>query len=237
MGDAVFDVVERHFKDVQLFLPQVGAFVVESRIIDARVVAVHHGKPHFLAVAGGVVRVGIHQVLERVDGCDPREKPDDLFEFADSAAVGVGFVRVEWRKVRGPDEFHAHTGNFGKFRGHVVEGGQGQVGDSKLLEGMSAFMEKGVNIAIGSRGVHKDKGTPAFFKSDLVSAGSFSPTAVRVDQFFLLHGAEPVGGLRGKPVEYLTDFFNQFVAFLKRLERRAGKGIDVGVPRAQAFKF
>ena len=73
LRDAVFDVVEGQAEDMQLAVPHGLQRVLMTRPVDGGSKAVIEVQPVLLAIFARVRGVQIDPVLERIDGCDPRE--------------------------------------------------------------------------------------------------------------------------------------------------------------------
>jgi hypothetical protein len=81
LRDAVFDVVERHFKNVQLPVPKIRFFLLQTFPTDntGAEFAVDL-KPHLFTLFARMMRILVHPMLKTVDDRDPSQNKNNILE-------------------------------------------------------------------------------------------------------------------------------------------------------------
>ena len=200
LGDAVFHVVERVQKDVELTVPEIlpRRFVAGPVHIAAE--AAHQPAPRRSALGARVTGMAVNPMLKSVHRGHPREEGDDAFEVRLARAVRVG-GGVEFLEVLVAEEFHCHRGDFAELNRSATVGVEVFALRGERVEGVAGFVDHGLDVALNPDGVHEDEGQPGLGERGLVAARGFAFAVGKVEELKVAHRLEAVGEARFEVVE------------------------------------
>lgn len=118
LGNGVFDVVERRFEDMELFVPKEFLVSVEvGKINDGGGAGLEYLEPVFFSFGPGVMWIQVEPMLEFIYCHDPWEDFEDIFDLVNPGAQEFLAFGEENVPVVHGEELHGHSGEFGDFRG------------------------------------------------------------------------------------------------------------------------
>jgi hypothetical protein len=123
LRNAVFDVVKRMQKDMELAMPQIRARLLVAAPIHLAAKAVHQGEPGLPPLGPAVARMRVQSNVER----RPRSRSTGKWRRClpdDRAARAGRRPRIKSLHVLVAQQFHAHRGDFAKFNRRAAVGVQ-----------------------------------------------------------------------------------------------------------------
>ena len=187
-GQAVVDIVEGAFVDVELTLPACTAAIEGQSVkVDPGAVFVLQLQPGLVALVGGQIGVLVHDVLELIHRAAVGQEEEAVLGVEQGVLVGV--PAEEQVVPRCGEELHGHGVDLGALHAGAFEvGGDLRIALSHIaLEGVAALVGQNIHVSGSIVPVGEDEGGFIGGQAGHVAAGHLAGAALDVEQLVVLH--------------------------------------------------